>query len=130
MEKSILIGDLTSSEGKKKLAGDIKDVLRESTIIYTTTTPNGSLSTKRGKIALYDNSGTYTFWMNVDGGTTWQQIVSPAEILWETDGGDVELKTADDIDIQNMQLKGMRIEYRTDDTGCTQEGRIWYRTDL
>jgi len=51
------------------------------------------------------------------------------EILWETAGGDVELKTADDLDIQNMQLKGMVIENRTDDTGCTQTGRIWIRTD-
>lgn len=50
--------------------------------------------------------------------------------LWETDGGDAELKTADDIDAQNMQIKGMCIENRTDDTGCTQTGRIWFRTDL
>ena len=50
--------------------------------------------------------------------------------LWETDGGDAELKTADDVDIQNMQLKGMCIENRTDDTGCTQTGRIWFRTDI
>lgn len=50
--------------------------------------------------------------------------------LWETEGGDTELKTADDIDVQNMQLKGMCIENRTDDTGCTQTGRIWFRTDL
>jgi len=50
--------------------------------------------------------------------------------LWETDGGDAELKTADDLDIQNMQAKGMCIENRTDDTGCTQTGRIWFRTDI
>ena len=50
--------------------------------------------------------------------------------MWETDGGDAELKTADDIDVQNMQVKGMRIENRTDDTGCTQTGRIWFRTDV
>ncbi len=50
--------------------------------------------------------------------------------LWETDGGDAELKTSDDIDAQNKQLKGMCIENREDDTGCTQTGRIWFRTDL
>jgi len=52
------------------------------------------------------------------------------EDMWETDGGDAELKTTDDIDIQNMQLKGMCVENRTDDTGCTQTGRFWFRTDL
>jgi len=50
--------------------------------------------------------------------------------LWEVDGGDTELKTADDLDIQNMQMKGVCIENRTDDTGCTQTGRIWFRTDV
>ena len=51
------------------------------------------------------------------------------DILWETDDGDIELKTADDVDMQNKQIKGLVIENRTNDTGCTQTGRIWYRTD-
>ena len=51
------------------------------------------------------------------------------DILWETEDGDVELKTADDMDMQNKQIKGLVIENRTDDTGCTQTGRIWFRTD-
>jgi len=52
------------------------------------------------------------------------------DILWETEDGDIELKTADDVDMQNKQIKGMVIENRTNDTGCTQTGRIWYRSDL
>jgi len=51
------------------------------------------------------------------------------DILWETEDGDIELKTADDVDMQNKQIKGLVIENRTNDTGCTQTGRIWYRTD-
>ena len=51
------------------------------------------------------------------------------DILWETEDGDIELKTADDVDMQNKQIKGMVIENRTNDTGCTQTGRIWFRTD-
>ena len=51
-------------------------------------------------------------------------------VLWRTVGGDTKLKTADDIDIQNKELKGMLIENRTDDTGCTQTGRLWFRTDV
>lgn len=53
-----------------------------------------------------------------------------SDILWESDGGDIELKTADDMDMQNKEIKGLVIENRTNDTGCTQTGRIWFRTDL
>ena len=54
--------------------------------------------------------------------------VNGTNILWEDDG-DVELKTADDVDMQNKQIKGLVIENRVNDTGCTQTGRIWFRTD-
>jgi len=54
--------------------------------------------------------------------------VNGTNILWEEDG-DIELKTADDVDMQNKQIKGLVIENRTNDTGCTQTGRIWFRTD-
>ena len=35
-----------------------------------------------------------------------------------------------DVDMSNQQAEGMCIENRTDDTGCTQTGRIWLRTDV
>ena len=54
--------------------------------------------------------------------------VNGTNILWEDDG-DIELKTAEDVDMQNKQIKGLVIENRTNDTGCTQTGRIWFRTD-
>ena len=54
--------------------------------------------------------------------------VNGTNILWEDDG-DIELKTADDVDMQNKQIKGLVIENRVNDTGCTQTGRIWFRTD-
>lgn len=49
--------------------------------------------------------------------------------LWEING-DTKMKSADDMDMQNLQIKGMCIENRTDDTGCTQSGRIWFRSDV
>jgi len=33
-------------------------------------------------------------------------------------------------DFQNQQATGLCIENRTNDTGCTQTGRIWFRTDV
>ena len=48
-----------------------------------------------------------------------------------TQNTDTDLGTlADDIDFGNHQGLGFMIENRTDDTGCTQTGRIWFRTDL
>jgi len=58
------------------------------------------------------------------------EAAAAAASKWEVDGGDTEMKTADDMDMQNMQIKGVRLENRTDDTGCTQTGRIWFRTDV
>jgi hypothetical protein len=34
------------------------------------------------------------------------------------------------ITLSNQQITGLCIENRTDDTGCTQTGRIWLRTDV
>lgn len=33
-------------------------------------------------------------------------------------------------DANNQQITGLLIENRTNDTGCTQTGRIWIRTDI
>jgi hypothetical protein len=34
------------------------------------------------------------------------------------------------VDFNAQQATSFLIENRTDDTGCTQEGRLWLRTDL
>ena len=39
-----------------------------------TSAPDGSLKGKKGQPILYNNAGTFTLWINVDGVTDWQQI--------------------------------------------------------
>jgi hypothetical protein len=39
-----------------------------------TSAPDGSLKGIKGQPVLYNNSGTFTLWVNVDGNTDWQQI--------------------------------------------------------
>jgi len=40
----------------------------------TTTAPNGSRKGLIGRPVFYNNSGTFEFWVNTDGSTTWQRI--------------------------------------------------------
>jgi len=39
-----------------------------------TSAPNGTLKGVLGQPVLYNNSGTFTLWVNTDSDTTWQQI--------------------------------------------------------
>jgi len=131
MQARISLGDLKSPQDIRRLERTLEELYDLHDTLYTDTAPNGSISAHRGKIALYLNGSTYEKWINTDGDTAWSRIDADADTqMWETDGGDAELKTADDIDMQNMQIKGMCIENRTNDTGCTQTGRIWFRTDV
>jgi hypothetical protein len=39
-----------------------------------TSAPDGSLKGVKGQPVLYNNSGTWTLWINIDGETDWAQI--------------------------------------------------------
>jgi hypothetical protein len=39
-----------------------------------TTAPNGSKSGKKGEFVFYNNSGTFSLWVNTTSSTVWQQI--------------------------------------------------------
>ena len=39
-----------------------------------TSAPDGTLKGVKGQPVLYDNSGTFTLWVNVDGNLDWTQI--------------------------------------------------------
>lgn len=74
MEKSIILQNLNSPDEVKNLVTYLKDAFRDIDPIYSTTAPNGVISASRGKLCLYNNSGVYEQWQNVDGGTTWQRV--------------------------------------------------------
>jgi hypothetical protein len=50
--------------------------------------------------------------------------------VWKSINSVIELKTASDIDVQDKEIKNMRIENRTSDPSSPTVGEIWIRTDL
>lgn len=74
MPENIIIGDLSTPEGRASLKDYLIRLAEAAEIIYTTTAPNGSISAPRGKIAIYKNGSTYEQWQNMDGATLWQRI--------------------------------------------------------
>jgi len=58
------------------------------------------------------------------------KIYVDSRLLWQESGGDVELITADDLDIQNMQMKNMCLDNRTSDPVTPSTGLLWIRTDV
>lgn len=91
MEYRLQIKDLKNPEDLAKLVSAISDISEKLDVIYTTTAPNGNISARQGRIALYNNSGSYEQWENVDGATTWQRIDYggglPAGAIWMYGGG-------------------------------------------
>ena len=53
-----------------------------------------------------------------------------SETLWKKGSSVIELKDASDIDVQDKEMKNMRIENRTSDPSSPTIGRIWLRSDL
>ena len=76
MDFRLNIRDLRDPVNVEKLISTLSMLADELDNLVTTTAPNGNISARQGKIALYNNLGTYSTWINTDGGTTWQQISS------------------------------------------------------
>lgn len=65
--------DLTQPNDILELKRIIQELADELDIIYTTTAPDGNISARQGRRALYKNGSVYERWINVDGLTTWQR---------------------------------------------------------
>ena len=74
MDNRINITNLNDPNQLAKLISHLSIMSDELDYLYTETAPNGTISARQGRIALYNNSGTYTTWINTDGSTTWKQI--------------------------------------------------------
>jgi len=74
MEKPIVFEDLTKPQDLYRLKEHLRELYDLFDPLYTTTAPNGNLSSQRGKLAIYNNNEVYTIWINLDGKTLWQQL--------------------------------------------------------
>jgi hypothetical protein len=91
MEKQIVLNDITNPAELKRLCDYLRELFIFSDVLYTETAPNGVISERRGKLALYYNGTNFSTWINVDGSTTWKQTntifgVPPDYSEFEVDG--------------------------------------------
>jgi hypothetical protein len=74
MDIRVNLGELNTPQDIERLASIISEMADSLDTLYSTTTPNGNISGRQGQVCLYNNSGTYTTWINTTGSTVWQQI--------------------------------------------------------
>jgi hypothetical protein len=72
------LGQLKTPQDILRLSNILAEIADELDILYTTSAPNGSISARQGRLALY-NSGVVTFWRNTTGSTVWVQISTQAD---------------------------------------------------
>lgn len=95
MDYRINVQDLTKREDLLKLVNAISEIAEELDILYTTTAPNGNITGRQGRKALYNNSGTYTFWVNTTGLQVWEQVSLQADGAAASTGvGSIKMGTA------------------------------------
>lgn len=74
MDYSLNLNDLSNPQDVVRLKKAISEIADECDTLYTETAPNGVISSRIGRRAIYNNSGSYSTWINVDGGTTWVRM--------------------------------------------------------
>jgi len=102
MNYRLNITSLEKPEDVKKLMDAISEISEKVDISVVTTAPNGTTEARKGKIVLYDNSGVFQTWINTDGVKAWTQLSNQS--LWEVDGSEHQLVTADAIDMQTNKI--------------------------
>ena len=83
--ENVILDNLDKPEGRAVLKDYLMRLGEDADIIYTESAPNGVLSARRGKIAIYKNGTAYEQWQNMDGGTTWQRTDFSGTFLALTD---------------------------------------------
>lgn len=88
MDLRLNLQELKTPEDIQKLVSAISEIADGLDILYTETAPNGNISARIGRIAIYKNGSTYEQWQCV-GGTVWQRIDAGVSIpltYLDTDG--------------------------------------------
>lgn len=105
-----------------------------------TSTPTATDLQER-QIAVYDDATDQRLYIKIDGTvrnfpnssqitTEIAAAIATIDDLWETSGGSAQLKTGDTVNFQDEQALNFIVENRTDDTGMTVTGQLWFRTDV
>ena len=87
MDYKLNIKNLDDPQAIKTLVSAISEIADQLDIMYSETAPNGNISARVGRVCLYNNSGTYEQWENIDGGITWQQTILSGGAYSQPSGG-------------------------------------------
>jgi hypothetical protein len=74
MDLRVNLGNLDTPNDIQRLTSIISELADSLDTLVSTTAPNGNISGRQGQVCLYNNSGTYTVWINTTGSTVWEQI--------------------------------------------------------
>lgn len=74
MDFRILLSDLSSATDLQKLVSAFSEITEQLDILYTESAPNGAISSRKGRVALYKNGSSYELWVNTDGATAWSRM--------------------------------------------------------
>lgn len=89
MDYRLSVEDLSDPRDLQKLKNAISELAHDLDVLYTETAPNGNISARIGRLAIYNNSGTMETWQNTDGGTTWAKKATDANVVHNS--GDEEI---------------------------------------
>lgn len=67
---------MTNPKDVARLVSGISEIADSLDIIYTESAPNGNISARQGRRAIYKNGATYEIWENTTGSTVWLQIIT------------------------------------------------------
>ena len=74
-KKTVIVGDLTNSQEKQRLAQHLETLYQKSSWVPTLTSdPNGSVSGNQGDKVHLVVGGTHYLSVNVDGSKTWKKV--------------------------------------------------------
>ena len=74
MDLRVNLKQLDTPEDILRLTNVLSEMADNLDTLVSTTAPNGNISGRQGQFCLYNNSGTYTVWINTTGSTVWEQV--------------------------------------------------------
>lgn len=74
MKKHVVLTNLADPQELKKLKDYITEIFDEFDLLYLDSSPNGSISARRGKEAIVVSGAITYLFINTDGSTAWKGV--------------------------------------------------------
>lgn len=104
MEFRLAIEDLQNPRDIVALKNAISMIADECDVLYTEQAPDGVISARVGRRAIYKNGTSYEVWINTDGAKAWKQMLYTDSEAWVVNGTEIQLRTAMAVDMQSKKI--------------------------